>query len=65
LFERFSQGEAGSSKSIKGTGLGLAICKELAKLMDGEVGYFYEGGANFWIELPAKMIRKNNDNESA
>ena len=30
LFERFSQGEAGSSKSIKGTGLGLAICKELA-----------------------------------
>ena len=65
LFERFSQAEVGTSKSIKGTGLGLAICRELAKLMNGEVGYFYDRGANFWIELPNNMTRKNHVNESA
>ncbi len=65
LFERFAQAEVGTSKSIKGTGLGLAICRELAKLMNGEVGYFYDHGANFWIELPNNMTRKNHINGSA
>ncbi|MBU2953135.1 ATP-binding protein [Marinobacter sp. F3R08] len=65
LFERFSQAEVGTSKSIKGTGLGLAICQDLARLMNGKIGYFYDSGANFWIELPNSTIRKNNANENA
>lgn len=65
LFERFSQAEVGTSKSIKGTGLGLAICRELAKLMKGRVGYFYDNGANFWIELPDNKTEDITIDESA
>ncbi|WP_412536677.1 ATP-binding protein [Marinobacter sp. MIT932201] len=65
LFERFSQAEVGTSKSIKGTGLGLAICRELAQLMKGRVGYFYDNGANFWIELPNNKIEDITIDESA
>lgn len=65
LFERFSQAEVGTSKSIKGTGLGLAICRELAQLMKGRVGYFYDNGANFWIELPNYKTEGITIDESA
>lgn len=65
LFERFSQADSGSSRSVKGTGLGLAICRELAALMNGRVGYFYDQGANFWIELPCSPLGEDTANESA
>jgi signal transduction histidine kinase len=52
LFLRFSQAEAGSNRAKAGTGLGLAICKELARLMSGEMGYHFKDGAHFWLELP-------------
>ncbi|WP_297793334.1 ATP-binding protein [uncultured Marinobacter sp.] len=52
VFKRFAQAETGTTRSIKGTGLGLAICYELAKLMNGSVGYYNDNGAHFWIELP-------------
>jgi len=52
VFKRFAQAETGTARSAKGTGLGLAICYELAKLMNGDVGYYNRGGAHFWIELP-------------
>jgi len=53
LFQRFAQAEAGSARARAGTGLGLAITRELANLMDGKVGYYYQQGARFWVELPA------------
>lgn len=52
LFQRFAQAESGSSRAKTGTGLGLAICQELARLMNGRVGYYYHSGAHFWVELP-------------
>ncbi|MFV8569734.1 ATP-binding protein [Marinobacter sp. SBS5] len=58
LFQRFAQAEIGSSRAKSGTGLGLAICKELAELMQGDVGYFYDNGTHFWLDLP-----KNNSPE--
>jgi signal transduction histidine kinase len=64
LFERFSQANSGSAKSVTGTGLGLAICRELATLMNGQTGYFYDQGANFWIELPNVVSRKTSTDES-
>lgn len=64
LFERFSQAEAGTTRSVKGTGLGLAICKELAALMHGRIGYFYEHGANFWIELPSSTTATETTHEN-
>lgn len=56
LFGRFAQAEASSARSRAGTGLGLAICRELAHLMDGEVGYYYDQGACFWVDLPEADI---------
>lgn len=56
LFERFAQAESGSSRSRAGTGLGLAITRELATLMNGDVGYYYHQGAHFWVDLPAAVI---------
>lgn len=53
LFQRFAQAESGSNRARSGTGLGLAITRELATLMGGEVGYYYDNGAHFWVELPA------------
>lgn len=52
VFKPFSQADSGIDRSSVGTGLGLAICKELALLMGGEVGYYNENGAHFWVELP-------------
>lgn len=52
LFERFAQANPSSHQAQSGTGLGLAICRELAHLMHGSVGYYYDQGAHFWVEMP-------------
>ncbi|WP_372964245.1 ATP-binding protein [Marinobacter sp.] len=64
LFQRFAQAERGSSRAKAGTGLGLAICRELALLMGGDVGYLYQNGAQFWVELPTAEHRNGTDHEN-
>lgn len=55
LFERFYQADPSRDRARGSSGLGLAIVKALAEAHGGSVGVENapQGGADFWIEIPA------------
>lgn len=65
LFSAFKRVDEKKNRYIEGTGLGLNIVKQLVDLMDGKVtvNSVYTKGSTFIVEIPQKVVNRDNIGE--
>jgi two-component system sensor histidine kinase RpfC len=65
IFETFAQADSTILDRYGGTGLGLAICKQLVKLLNGEIGLDSEPGkgSTFWFEVDVRALPEGEDED--
>lgn len=65
IFEEFSQIENALQRKVKGTGLGLPLCRNLAKLLRGDVAVVSSPGegSTFSLTLPVSIIAAEMNND--
>ena len=58
LFKEFQRIDEDKNRTVEGTGLGLAICRELLKMMDGNITVSSTPGEGsvFTVSLPQKIL---------
>ena len=64
VFDRFRQGDSGTTRAHMGLGLGLAIVRHIIEMHGGRVSVSSEGrgtGATFRVLLPAAPMAHEND----
>ena len=67
LFNRFTQGDASTSRRHGGSGLGLEISRGLARLMQGDITVTSQlgEGSRFALRLPLPVVREPISGEAA
>jgi len=66
LFTPFSLVEVTDIRKHEGTGLGLSICRELIKLLGGELGLQSQvgKGSTFWFSIPVSLVNQQTKNQT-